>query len=248
MVKQVILLITDGDDRDSASTLETAIRRVQDLDGPVVYCIGLLYGSDDMDRTSRKHSQHVLQTLADQTGGIAYFPRTVDEVDEITQEVARDIRSQYPPSRITRRGPTTSRATVRSRWMRRRRVMASSMCAHAADISPRPAAGRHGRRAADADSQHELVDGQVALGDDLRLAHEIGQRNEAGRNHNQNPDGVNVGKRAGLRLHAGVDVCRGTMEGIGILRAAEARGEGAELRLVLRAGSGDVGGEIGLVD
>lgn len=93
--KQVILLITDGDDRDSASTLETAIRRVQDLDGPVVYCIGLLYGSDDMDRSSRKHSQHVLQTLADQTGGIAYFPRTVDEVDEITQEVARDIRSQY---------------------------------------------------------------------------------------------------------------------------------------------------------
>ncbi len=51
--KQVLLIITDGDDRDSTSNLETTIRRVQDLDGPVVYCIGLLFGSDDMDRDSK---------------------------------------------------------------------------------------------------------------------------------------------------------------------------------------------------
>jgi VWFA-related protein len=93
--KQVLLIITDGDDHDSSATLETAIRRVQDLDGPVVYCIGLLFGSDDMDRASRKHSQKVLQNLADQTGGIAFFPRTVDDVDALTREVAEDIRSQY---------------------------------------------------------------------------------------------------------------------------------------------------------
>ncbi len=93
--KQVLLVITDGDDRDSTSTLESAIRRVQDMDGPVVYCIGLLFGSDDMDRSSRKHSQRVLQDLADKTGGIAFFPRNVEDVDAITKQVAQDIRSQY---------------------------------------------------------------------------------------------------------------------------------------------------------
>jgi len=93
--KQVLLVITDGDDRDSTSTLESAIRRVQDLDGPVVYCIGLLFGSDDMDRSSRKHSQRVLQDLADKTGGIAFFPKNVEDVDAITHQVAQDIRSQY---------------------------------------------------------------------------------------------------------------------------------------------------------
>jgi len=93
--KQVLLLITDGDDRDSTSNLESTIRRVQDLDGPVVYCIGLLFGSDDMDSSSKRHSRKVLQTLADQTGGIAFFPKTVDEVDSITNDVAQDIRSQY---------------------------------------------------------------------------------------------------------------------------------------------------------
>jgi VWFA-related protein len=93
--KQVLLIITDGDDHDSSTSLESTIRRVQDLDGPVVYCIGLLYGSDDMDRDSRRHSQKVLQALADQTGGLAFFPKKVEDVDAITQQVAADIRSQY---------------------------------------------------------------------------------------------------------------------------------------------------------
>jgi VWFA-related protein len=93
--KQVLLIITDGDDRDSSSNLETTIRRVQDLDGPVVYCIGLLFGADDMDRDSKRHSQRVLQTLADQTGGLAFFPKRVEDVDAIARQVAQDIRSQY---------------------------------------------------------------------------------------------------------------------------------------------------------
>jgi VWFA-related protein len=93
--KQVLLIVTDGDDHDSSATLESAIRRVQELDGPVVYCIGLLFGSDDMDKNSRRHSQRVLQTLADQTGGIAFFPHDTDNVDELTKQVAQDIRSQY---------------------------------------------------------------------------------------------------------------------------------------------------------
>ena len=93
--KQVLLIITDGDDRDSTANLESTIRRVQDLDGPVVYAIGLLFGADDMDSTSKKHSKRVLQELADQTGGLAFFPRNVDDVDAITRQVAADIRSQY---------------------------------------------------------------------------------------------------------------------------------------------------------
>ena len=36
--KQVLLIITDGEDNASSATLEQAIRRVQDLDGPAIYC------------------------------------------------------------------------------------------------------------------------------------------------------------------------------------------------------------------
>ena len=33
--------------------------------------------------------------MAERTGGIAFFPRTLDEVDAISSSVAQDIRNQY---------------------------------------------------------------------------------------------------------------------------------------------------------
>jgi Ca-activated chloride channel homolog len=92
--KQVLLIITDGEDNASSATLDQAIRRIQDLDGPVIYCIGLLFGSDT-DRTEARHARRVLEALSEQTGGAAYFPRSVKEVDAIAGEVAQDIRTQY---------------------------------------------------------------------------------------------------------------------------------------------------------
>lgn len=92
--KQVLLIVTDGDDNASSATLEQAIRRVQDLDGPAIYCIGLLFG-EDVSRSEARHSREVLTELAEQTGGAAYFPRSLKEVDGITRAVAQDIRTQY---------------------------------------------------------------------------------------------------------------------------------------------------------
>ena len=37
----------------------------------------------------------MLETLSEQTGGQAYFPKSVKEVDAIAKEVANDIRTQY---------------------------------------------------------------------------------------------------------------------------------------------------------
>jgi Ca-activated chloride channel family protein len=103
--KQVLLIITDGDDNASSATLESAIRRVQDLDGPAIYCIGLLFG-EDVSRSDAKHSREVLSELAEQTGGVAYFPRSLKEVDGIAQEVAQDIRSQYTIEYRSTKSPT----------------------------------------------------------------------------------------------------------------------------------------------
>ena len=92
--KQVLLVITDGEDNASSATLEQTIRRIQDLDGPVIYCVGLLFGQD-VDKREARHAKEVLETLSEQTGGVAYFPKSVDQVDEIASEVAEDIRTQY---------------------------------------------------------------------------------------------------------------------------------------------------------
>ena len=92
--KQVILIITDGEDNASGLTLEQTIRRVQDLQGPIVYCIGLLFGDDGGAHEARQ-AKRALQLLSQETGGIAYFPRSLNDVDAVADEVAKDIRSQY---------------------------------------------------------------------------------------------------------------------------------------------------------
>jgi Ca-activated chloride channel family protein len=52
--KQVLLVITDGEDNASSTTLEETVRRIQDLQGPVIYSIGLLYDDTGGGREARR--------------------------------------------------------------------------------------------------------------------------------------------------------------------------------------------------
>jgi Ca-activated chloride channel family protein len=88
--RKVLIVITDGDDNSSKLTLEDAIHRVQDLQGPIVYSIGLLFGGN-----KSRHAKHDLQAISSETGGVAFFPGSLKDVDSVAAEVARDIRNQY---------------------------------------------------------------------------------------------------------------------------------------------------------
>jgi Ca-activated chloride channel homolog len=87
--KKVLLVITDGQDNMSQETLEEASRRLKQANGPTIYAVGLL--GSGLQRKGRE----ALQDLAEGTGGVAYFPESLDQVDNITRTVAHDIRSQY---------------------------------------------------------------------------------------------------------------------------------------------------------
>ncbi len=88
--KKVIFIVTDGEDNASTESLEQAVRRLQAENGPTVYSIGIL-GEEEHPRRARR----ALQVISERTGGIAFFPKTLDEVDEISRTVAHDIRNQY---------------------------------------------------------------------------------------------------------------------------------------------------------
>ena len=88
--KKVIFVVTDGDDNESAETLEQAVRRLQADGGPTVYAIGILEKEEHP-----KHAKRALQIMSERTGGIAFFPQTLDEVAAISRAVAHDIRTQY---------------------------------------------------------------------------------------------------------------------------------------------------------
>jgi Ca-activated chloride channel homolog len=88
--RKVLIVITDGDDNASKLTLDNAIHRVQDMQGPIIYSIGLMFGGGES-----RHARHDLKLLSSETGGIAFFPGSLKDIDSVSAEVARDIRNQY---------------------------------------------------------------------------------------------------------------------------------------------------------
>jgi len=88
--KKVIFVVTDGEDNASNESLEQAVKQLQEENGPQVYAIGILG-----DEEHPKRAKRALETIAQRTGGLAFFPKTLDEVDEISRTVAHDIRNQY---------------------------------------------------------------------------------------------------------------------------------------------------------
>ena len=72
--KQVLLVITDGEDNASSTTLEETVRRIQDLQGPVVYSIGLLYDDSGGGREARR-ARRALEMLSNETGGHLLLPK-----------------------------------------------------------------------------------------------------------------------------------------------------------------------------
>jgi VWFA-related protein len=86
---KALLVVTDGEDTSSSESLEKAIRTLQEGSGISVYTIGLL--GDEPGKRAR----HALEVIAEQTGGSAFFPKNLEEVDAITHQVAHDLRTQY---------------------------------------------------------------------------------------------------------------------------------------------------------
>ena len=97
--KKAILIISDGEDNASRYSFPDLLKQAQQSNA-VIYCIGLLGeehpgGLFKVHGHGDKHAAKVLKQLAEATGGKAYFPRSLDQVEPICVSIARDIRNQY---------------------------------------------------------------------------------------------------------------------------------------------------------
>ena len=72
--KQVLVLITDGEDNASSQNLEQTIARVQQLSGPVIYSIGLLFG-DEMSRAEVRNARRALDVALDRDRRHGFLPQ-----------------------------------------------------------------------------------------------------------------------------------------------------------------------------
>ncbi len=89
--KKVLVVITDGEDNASRHTLPYTVQAAE-RSNAMIYTIGL-FAEDD--RSETRHAKRALRALAEATGGLAFFPKTVNTVHQICLEVAEDIRNQY---------------------------------------------------------------------------------------------------------------------------------------------------------
>ena len=96
--KKALLIITDGEDTASAYGLNPIKERLLETDA-TVYIIGLLQLNDDRGglfrRSPSARARRELQDMAESTGGRAYFPETLAEIEELCRRVAHDLRNHY---------------------------------------------------------------------------------------------------------------------------------------------------------
>jgi Ca-activated chloride channel homolog len=89
--KKVLMVITDGADNASNTTLEKVVARASSAD-TLIYAIGLFSDEEKREATKAKRQ---LNELTAATGGVALYPKEVSEVQSKAVEIAHDIRNQY---------------------------------------------------------------------------------------------------------------------------------------------------------
>jgi VWFA-related protein len=104
VVRRVMILISDGDDNLSERTRSEAIEMAQRT-SVVIYTISTstqwvsLSETNPTKMENRKfqltEGDKVLQELADETGGRAFFPYHVDDLDQSFQDIGDELRNQY---------------------------------------------------------------------------------------------------------------------------------------------------------
>ena len=104
VVRRVMILISDGEDNLSTHTRAEAIELAQRT-SVVIYTISTstqwvsLEETDPNKTSDRKYhlteGDKILQDLAEETGGRAFFPYHVDDLDQSFQDIGDELRNQY---------------------------------------------------------------------------------------------------------------------------------------------------------
>jgi len=96
--RKAVLLVTDGLDNDSYYKFNEVVNHLREIDVQI-YLIGFV---SDLDRDSglfkksaKDKAETLLNKLAEETGGKAFFPRELSEVHAIAEQISTDLRTQY---------------------------------------------------------------------------------------------------------------------------------------------------------
>ncbi|MFY9619678.1 MAG: VWA domain-containing protein [Pyrinomonadaceae bacterium] len=96
--RRALIVVTDGEDRASYYPQEQLFRQLREQDVQI-YVIGFV---NDLEaerglirKSPRGKATDLINKLATETGGRAFFPQSISELPQIANEIVRDLRTQY---------------------------------------------------------------------------------------------------------------------------------------------------------
>jgi Ca-activated chloride channel family protein len=96
--RRALIVVTDGEDRGSTYKQEELFERLREEDVQI-YVIGFV---NELDReggfirkSPRDKAVNLINRLAKETGGRAFFPESLSDLPKIAEEIVRDMRTQY---------------------------------------------------------------------------------------------------------------------------------------------------------
>jgi Ca-activated chloride channel homolog len=96
--RRALIVVTDGEDRNSYYKELQLFQRLREEDVQI-FVIGFV-NELDVDRglirkSPRENAVNLINRLANETGGRAFFPQSISELPQIANEIVRDLRTQY---------------------------------------------------------------------------------------------------------------------------------------------------------
>jgi Ca-activated chloride channel family protein len=96
--RRALIVITDGEDRNSFYKQEQLFARLREEDVQI-FVIGFVNELDKeaglIRKSPRDKAVNLINRLASETGGRAFFPESISQLPEIANEIIRDLRTQY---------------------------------------------------------------------------------------------------------------------------------------------------------
>jgi len=96
--RRALIVITDGEDRNSFYKQEQLFARLREEDVQI-FVIGFVNELDKeagmIRKSPREKAVNLIKRLASETGGRAFFPESISELPQIANEIIRDLRTQY---------------------------------------------------------------------------------------------------------------------------------------------------------
>ena len=99
--KKVLVVFTDGEDKDSYYTSEELMEKVQEADTQI-FIVAFLdkqmkksRGFFGVFKSQKEKVQNEINGIAEVTGAKAFFPDEIDELNGIFESIAKELKNQY---------------------------------------------------------------------------------------------------------------------------------------------------------